>query len=275
MLTLVIGRSSNLSARLAASLGECRLVSARELTSDSLTASIPDADYRVVINSFQPAARLRDLSDPVGFVDLSLGVTARVLQAVVGTRCVKLVYTSSASVYGNNVSCTEVDPCQAGDLHSGLKVANENLVRGFCESQGIDATVARLFNMYGGQDHFSVVAKLVGAVQTGGVLQVTNDGNAVRDFVHIDDVVSTYQALLVTANVPVMNVASGVGVSVRTIVDAVRFHGFALDTVSRPRAEIRVSTADVSRLSEVIDVASFTHVVDYVLSELNLTSASA
>lgn len=274
MLTLVIGRSSNLSTRLAASLKECCLIPARGLTSESLAAFIPDDDYRVVINSFQPSARLRDLSDPVSFVELSLGVTAQVLQAVVGTRCVRLVYTSSASVYGNNVSCAEDDPCLAGDLHSALKVANENLIRGFCKDQGIDATVARLFNMYGGDDHFSVVAKVVDAVRSGSVLPVTNDGNAVRDFVHIDDAVATYQALLATRNLPVVNVASGVGVSIRTIVDAVRFHGFLLNTISRPRTEIRVSTADVRRLSGLVDVGSFTHVVDHVLADLRGLSAS-
>jgi UDP-glucose 4-epimerase len=268
VLTLVVGRSSNLSTRLASSLGECILVSARGLTPASLAALIPPDDYRVVINSFQPSARLGDLSDPVAFVDLSLGVTARVLEAVAGTRCVKLVYTSSASVYGNNVSCAEDAPCQAGDLHSGLKVANENLVRGFCTEQGIDATVARLFNMYGGEDNFSVVAKVVAAVMTGSVLPVANDGNAVRDFVHIDDVVETYRKLLQTTALPVVNVASGVGVSVRTIVDAIRFHGYPLETVSRARAEIRVSTADVTLLSRLVDVGSFTHVVDHVLAEL-------
>lgn len=272
MLTLVVGRSSNLSTRLAATLDDCLLVSARHLTVDSLAATLPDREYQVVINSFQPSARLRDLSDPVRYVDLSLGVTARVLQALVGTRCLKVVYTSSASVYGNNVSCSESDPSQAGDLHSGLKVANEHLVRGFCQDQGIDATVARLFNMYGAEDTFSVVAKVLAAVRTGSVLSVANDGNAVRDFVHIDDVVSTYRALLQTSALPVVNVASGVGVSVRTIVDDVRLHGYRLETVSQPRQEIRVSTADTSLLSGLVDASGFTQVVDHVLTELERSS---
>lgn len=269
MLTLVVGRSSNLSTRLAAGLEDCRLVSARDLTVESFAAALPDEDFRVVLNNFQPSARLRDLTDPVGYVDLSLGVTARVLQALAGSRCVKVVYTSSASVYGNNVSCAETDPSQAGDLHPGLKVANEHLVRGCCAEQGIDVTVARLFNMYGGDDTFSVVAKVLDAVRTGSVLPVTNDGNAVRDFVHIDDVVRTYRALLEARDLPVVNVASGVGVSVRTVVDAVRLHGHRLETVSRPRQEIRVSTADVSRLATLVDVAAFTDVVDHVLAELD------
>lgn len=272
MLTLVVGRSSNLSARLAASLDDCLLVSARNLLVDSFAATLPDQEFRVVINSFQPSARLRDLSDPVGYAELSLGVTARVLQALVGSRCKKVVYTSSASVYGNSVSCAESDPSQAGDLHSGLKVANEHLVGGFCRDHDIDATVARLFNMYGADDTFSVVAKVLAVVRTGSILPVFNNGNAVRDFIHIDDVVRIYRALLETSGLPVVNVASGTGVSVRTIVDAVRVHGYRLETVSEPRQEIRVSTADVSLLSRLLDVAGFTQVVDHVLAELESSS---
>ncbi len=272
MLTLVVGRSSNLSTQLAASLDECWLVPARDLTAEAFAALLPDRDFRVVINSFQPSAQLRDLSNPVRYGDLSLGVTTRVLQALAGSRCRKVVYTSSASVYGNNVSCAESDPSQAGDLHSGLKVANEHLVRGFCLDHGIDSTVARLFNMYGAHDTFSVVAKVLAVVRTGATLPVTNDGNAVRDFIRIDDVVRIYRALLETSALPVVNVASGTGVSVRTIVDAVRLHGYRLRTVSRPRQEIRVSTADVSLLSGLVDVAGFTQVVDHVLAELENSS---
>jgi len=219
MLTVVVGRSSNLSEGLAAAIPDCQLVSARALTRERLAATVPRSNFRVVVNSFQPASRLRDLSDPVGYVDLSLGVTARVLETVAGRGCAKVVYTSSASVYGNSVSCRETDRSRAGDLHSGLKVANEHLVREFCEREGIDCTIVRLFNMYGGRDGFSVVAKVLAAVRTKAALSIVNDGNAVRDFVHIDDVVALCLAAA-TNDHPhrVLNAGSGQATQLRALV---------------------------------------------------------
>ena len=270
MLTVVVGENSNLSRRLAARLPDCRLVSARTLGSpDEVRRALPgDREYSLVVNSFRAAPQLWDVRDPIDYVDLSLGLTARLLEAVVETPCRKVLYTSSASVYGDDVRCREGERPRAGDLHSGLKLANEQLVLRFCALHRIDATVARLFNMFGGTDRFSVVSKIIQAVRDGQELAVTNEGRAVRDFVYVDDVVTSYQALLSARSVPVLNVASGVGVSIRTIIDGVRLHGHSLRVVSYARDEISVSTADVSLLRGMVDVTAFVPVVDYVVAAL-------
>jgi nucleoside-diphosphate-sugar epimerase len=273
MLTLIVGRTSNLSERLSSRLQHCVRIPARNLTQERLAPLLPNREYQLIINSFQPATQLQDLSNPVDYVDLSIGVTARVLDAIAGTKCIKLIYTSSASVYGDNVDCKESSAPCATELHSGLKLANEQLVARACQNLGIDATIVRLFNMYGGQDRFSVIAKILAAIQTGAVLTIANDGNAVRDFIHIDDVVHTYEAVLHARGVPVLNVASGVGVSVRTILDALHYHGHNLATRSRKRDEIRVSTADVDLLSGLIDCSKFTSVIDYVLMKAEGSSS--
>lgn len=270
MLTVVVGENSNLSQRLAARLPECQVLSGRALkTVAEVRRAVPDnREYALVINSFRSASWLRDVSDPTAYVDLSIALTARLLEAVVETPCRKVIYTSSASVYGDDVRCREDSRARASDLQSSLKLANEQLVLRFCELHRLDATVARLFNMYGGRDHFSIVSKVIEAVRTGSTLGLTNGGRAVRDFVHVDDVVTSYRALLSAHSVPVVNVASGVGVSIRTIIDGVQLHGHPLRTVSTSRDEISVSAAEVSILGEMVDVAGFTQVLDYVVTEL-------
>ena len=271
MLTVVVGENSNLSQRLAARLPDCRLISARTLGSPAdVRRAIPrDREYSLVINSFRTAPQLWDVSDPVDYMDLSLGLTARLLEAIVGTPCRKVVYTSSASVYGDDVHCREEGQARAGDLHSALKLANEQLVLRFCGLHRIDATIARLFNMYGGADRFSVVSKIIQAARDGRELAVTNEGRAVRDFVYVDDVVTSYQALLNARSIPVVNVASGAGVSIRTIIDGVRLRGYSLRVVSDERDEISVSTADVSILRAMVDVTAFTQVMDHVVTALD------
>jgi nucleoside-diphosphate-sugar epimerase len=268
MKTVIVGRTSNLSAGLSATLPESVLLSARELTSVDVKSVLPREPFVLVMNHFQPASRLGDVSSPNAYVQLALTTTARLLEGIADCDCRKILYTSSAAVYGDNVACKEDDVPRAANLHAALKISNEHLVRDVCANRGLDCTVVRLFNLYGGQDKFSIVAKLVAAVRSKTPLVLANEGNAIRDFVHLDDVLACYRTLLEHRDLPTVNVATGVGTSVRSIVDAVRLRGHRLDTTSVRSNEIRVSTADVSRLSEVVEVEGFVKVIDHVLSEL-------
>lgn len=269
MKTVIIGRSSNLSAALAATLLDSVLLSARELAAVDVRSVLPQEPFVLVMNHFQPASRLNDLTSPTSYLQLALTITGRVLEGIAEFDCRKVLYTSSAAVYGDNVACREDDIPRAANLHAGLKVSNEHLVRGFCTDHGVDHTVVRLFNLYGGNDQFSIVARIVAAVRSGQPLVLANQGNAIRDFVHLDDVVTSYRSLMELRGLPTVNVATGEGTSVRSIVDAVRLRGHRLQTTSvRSSSEIRISTADVERLSEVVDITRFVRVIDYVLSEL-------
>jgi UDP-glucose 4-epimerase len=269
MKTVILGRDSNLSRALAQRIPRTALISARALLSGEADLGLDGSPTRVILNSFQPATRLRDVDDPIGYVDRAIGATARALDACVRSGGVeRLIYTSSASVYGDNIECRESDAPRGSGLHSGLKVANEALVRQVCAGHGIDATVVRLFNMYGGNDRFSIISKVIAAARDGHALTLVNEGNAIRDFIHIDDVVSSYLALLETRDVPIVNVASGRGVSIRNLVDALALHGTHISTSSIRRDEIRVSTANVERLSRYVDPDTFTRVVDHVLAQV-------
>lgn len=267
MKTVIIGRRSNLSVALAAALDDVQVVSA----TDVLDGTGPDCGsgpLRVVINAFQPATRLRDYSAPVDYVERAIGVTARVLAELAELDVRRVVYTSSASVYGDNILCSEDDPARPTDLHASLKLANEHLVRNVCRERGVPHTVARVFNMYGGDDRFSIISKVIRAVRRGETLTLVNGGNAIRDFVHIDDVVASFRAILDATERETINVASGRGVSIAGMLDSVRRAGFEVSTTNITRSEIKISTANVERLGELVDTGAFTRVEDHILAVL-------
>ena len=89
--------------------------------------------------------------------------TENLMEEVLNSEIEKVVYTSSSSVYGNNKSCVEADLPKPLSLHATLKLANEKLVSQFCLAEGVDYTIARVFNMYGGYDEFSIVSKIIKA----------------------------------------------------------------------------------------------------------------
>jgi UDP-glucose 4-epimerase len=274
--TLVVGARSNLSRHLARGLpGEVRLVATADVLAGRLPSLLPAAPYRLVLNNFPPATALGDLGSPSRYVADAVDATALALEAVVGTACRQVVYTSSASVYGDNVCCHEDHPLSGGSLYAALKMANERLVATVCGDHDLPSTTVRLFNLYGGDDRFSVLSKVVARVRDGQPLVVTNAGRAVRDFVHVQEATRAYAAILRADAPAVVNVGSGVGTSVGMVLDAVALHGFALRTVPVQRTEISFSVADVSRLTALDPGLTFRPVVDHVLAELSADPAAA
>jgi len=170
---------------------------------------------------------LGDISNPEEYIARSISTTSKALSYIVkrGLKIDRLIYTSSSSVYGNNMFCRESDTLQPLSLHSSLKIANERLVSNFCREVGIDYTITRIFNMYGGDDNFSIVSKIIDSYRGGDRLTIFNNGSAIRDFIHIDDVVYIYNRLLSLRNrAKVLNIGLGVGISVADILKFLEEH---------------------------------------------------
>lgn len=267
MKTVIVGRDSNVSRHLAAKLSDCALVSARELLSDPrLLDQFRGEPVRIVVNAFRPSDRIRETADRESFVSESMLPLARVLDSCRRLEVDRLIYSSSASVYGANPDCHEDDQPAPGNVHAALKLASEILVDQACSEDGHTFTIARLFNVYGGGDTFSVISKLIRAVRGAEVLTVLNEGRSARDYVHVDDVVATYLALLDHPSPPPrVNVGSGRGVSLRELLDVLRSAGIEPATSSVTRPELERSIASVGRLRRIIDPASFQRVEDYLL----------
>jgi len=269
MKTYLIGAASNLSQRMHTQIDDTHLLSVREILS-SVDFKFADSEpFNLVINAFWPATKLRDVSEPEKFVNVSLTSTAKILYALKDSNVNKLFYTSSASVYGDNKNCSEQDDPKPKSLHAALKLANEQLVKTFCEQNSIAFTIARVFNLYGGEDEFSILSKIIACQKSGQTLTVVNEGSSVRDFIHIDDVVKAYAALLKNqTNEAIINIASGKGRSVLSMLVHMRKNGFQLETENIQRDEISLSVADVSILNKYFDTSSMRDPRDYIVDIL-------
>jgi len=272
MLNIIIGKRSNLSNHLLESLDNAMAIS-----SGQAIQALSQLDWNqinkvnLILNQFQPATRLNDLSSPAEYIDNAISTTANILTFIKdkSIKVNKVVYTSSSSVYGNNESCVETDIPQPLSLHATLKLANEKLVSQFCSAEGIDYTIARVFNMYGGDDEFSIVSKIIKAYKNQQSISLINDGNASRDFIHISDVVEAYKCVLASSGIDVVNVASGQGKSVRVILDYLFERDIEISTSNAERDEISVSIANNATLKTMLTPHyQFKSVEDYVLSEL-------
>lgn len=272
--TLIIGKNSNLSHELFKAMPDCILLSSRELSSNiDLLSPYKVKKINLIFNNFQTATALNDLVNTVQYIENSIGITSKVLEYFKETPIEKIIYTSSSSVYGNNIFCSENDPLIPLSLHASLKVSNEKLIQTYCRDRGIDCTVTRIFNMYGGNDRFSIISKIIHAFQNDEKLTVINNGNAIRDFIHINDVVDTYRMLLTSSSIPVINIGSGNGTSIKNILEFLRNHHIYLKTQTLQRDELKTSTANNAIMITLLGSPVFKDVETYLLDQLTKSSS--
>lgn len=224
----------------------------------------------LIFNNFQRATHLNNLDNAEEYITNSILITVKVLDFFKATEINKILYTSSSSVYGNNILCNEKDELKPMNLHASLKVANEKLIEKFCNDNSVDYTIARIFNMYGGDDNFSVISKIIKAYKQNEELTIVNNGNAIRDFIHIDDVVDIYAKLLDIKSLKVTNIGTGNGSSIKNILDFLVNNGVDIKIKSIFRDELKISTADIRLLGEVVNKENFIEIEDYLKKELIL-----
>ena len=270
----IIGKGSNLSSFLSKKIINSKLISSREILTniEELNVLKDNLPINIIFNNFQPATKLNEFVNLENYVVNSILTTSKVLDFIKNNQIVvnKIIYTSSSSVYGNNILCNENDELKPMNLHASLKVANEKLVEKFCIENSIDYTIARIFNMYGADDNFSIISKIIKAYKNNEELNIVNNGNAIRDFIHIEDVVDIYSKILDKKDIKILNIGSGNGSSIKNILDFLNNHNIKIKTKNIQREELKISTADISKLKELLKKDTFFGVEDYLKKELNI-----
>ena len=270
----IIGKGSNLSSFLSKKIINSKLISSREILTniEELNVLKDNLPINIIFNNFQPATKLNEFVNLENYVVNSILTTSKVLDFIKNNQIKvnKIIYTSSSSVYGNNILCNENDELKPMNLHASLKVANEKLVEKFCIENSIDYTIARIFNMYGGDDNFSIISKIIKAYKNNEELNIVNNGNAIRDFIHIEDVVDIYSKILDKKDIKILNIGSGNGSSIKNILDFLNNHNIKIKTKNIQRKELKISTADISKLKKILKKDTFFEVEDYLKKELNI-----
>lgn len=181
---------------------------------------------------FHLAARniIASTKDPFEDYRTNIGGTLNVLQAARKYRPERVVYTSSASVYGNPkyLPINEDDRISLLTPYSVSKFSGEGYCQAFYESYNLSITVLRYSNIFGtGQDpmnpYCGVVAKFMQSAQQGRFLEIHGDGQQTRDFTYIEDAVEAtiLSALSAKADGEIFNVATGIETSVNALASSI------------------------------------------------------
>ena len=271
-MTIVIGKDSNLSNHLIDKLNNLTVISSRDIMSDvNVLSKYKDQEINLIFNNFQPAIKLNEMVNAEEYTMNCIGVTSKILNYCLtgNIKMNKIIYSSTAAVYGDNKCSVETDELKPSSLHASLKVSNEKLIEKFCVDNKIDYTIARVFNMYGGNDEFSIISKILLAIRKNKELTIINNGNSIRDFIHVQDVADIYVKLIDIKNVRVLNIGTGIGKSVKNIIESFKKYDANINAKYIFLNEIKTSTANIEILSKLLNKKSFIQIEDFIKQELS------
>jgi len=127
--------------------------------------------------------------------DVNIAGTFNVLEACVKHKVKKLIYSSSASVYGDavEVPMTEEHPFNNKNFYGATKISGEAMCTAFNDRYNLNIIGLRYMNVYGpGQDQHAVYSGVVpivlNKIDRGEAPTVNGDGTQAYDFIYVRDV---------------------------------------------------------------------------------------
>lgn len=153
--------------------------------------------------------------------------TFNVLQASVAKNVSRLVYSSSASVYGDAVSepMAEDHPFMNKNFYGATKIAGEAMATAFHHRYGLDFVGLRYMNVYGPRQDYqgayiAVIMKMLDAIDRGEGPTIMGDGSEAFDFVAVEDCAyANVQAMKSSATAQFYNVGTGKRTSLKEVAE--------------------------------------------------------
>lgn len=135
--------------------------------------------------------------------DVNIAGTFNVLEACVKHKIKKLIYSSSASVYGDavEVPMTENHPFNNKNFYGATKIAGEAMCTAFHDRYSLEVIGLRYMNVYGpGQDQHAVYSGVVpimlNKIDANQTPVINGDGSQAYDFIYVEDVARANVAAL-------------------------------------------------------------------------------
>ncbi len=127
--------------------------------------------------------------------EVNIAGTFNVLEACVKHKVKKLIYSSSASVYGDavHVPMTEEHPFNNKNFYGATKIAGEAMCTAYNDRYNLEIIGLRYMNVYGpGQDQHAVYSGVVpivlNKIDKGEEPTVNGDGSQAYDFIYVEDI---------------------------------------------------------------------------------------
>lgn len=246
---------------------------------DAMARTITDHQCEAVIHFAGYKAVGESMAEPLKYYEVNIGGSERLLSAMRETGVKKLIFSSSATVYGEpqSLPIPEDHPLSATSVYGHTKLVIEEMLRALAKSDPEWAiAILRYFNPVGahasgliGEDPADTPNNLMPYVSQVAVgrrphLTVfgndypTPDGTGVRDYIHVCDLAEGHVAALDLLDEPqctALNLGTGTGYSVMEMVqafEAASGRTVPFEIAGRRSGDIASCYADATRAREVM-----------------------
>ena len=206
------------------------------------------------------------VSEPRSAWEVNTLGTWNVVEACLAAGVKRLVYSSSASVYGNALvtPMTEDHPFNNRTTYGATKIANEQMLRAIYEQHKFPYVGLRYMNIYGPRmdyrgTYVSVIMKVLDRIFSGQRPIIFGDGSQVYDFVYVEDVAdANVRAMEADCADECFNIGMGIGTSINELVSILlELTGSSLAPEYRPDAQSFV-THRIGSIDKARDLLNFT-----------------
>lgn len=236
---------------------------------DNLAQAKQDSRVQVIENSITNLDLLRELMqgtdyvfhlaalwlyecvhEPRSALEVNVGGTYNIIETAQQAGVKKIVYSSSASVYGDALftPMTEDHPFNNRTMYGATKIAGEQFFRAFYEQHKLGYVGLRYMNIYGPRmdykgTYVSVIMKVLDRIDQRQPPIIFGDGSQAYDFIHVDDVArANILALKSEATDEFFNVGMGVKTTINELVHMLlEITGSDLEPEYRPQAQMFVT----------------------------------
>ncbi|MCD6595500.1 NAD-dependent epimerase/dehydratase family protein [bacterium] len=196
--------------------------------------------------------------------DINTLGTYNVVKSAIENRVKKVIFFSSAAVYGDNqnVPLSEKSVANPKSIYGLTKLDGEFLIRNYAENSGLKYVIMRTFNAYGPRQRLdsqysAAIPSFIISAANNRPITIYGDGNQTRDFIYAADVAECAVFFAENANAAgIYNLGSGSEISILDIAEnIVRIASpdkqIPIKFDSPRPGDIYRSVADVSKLQEL------------------------
>ena len=249
-------------------IGDIRTINWKEVNLKNMDAVVHLAAKISVIES---------INDSKTYNEVNVKATERLFQACRDAKVRKIIFASSAAVYGKSQNKIKVvgEEGRLASPYALTKMKGEEIANKL-ETNDSNFISIRLFNIYGpGQEvkgpYSSAIPLFIHKILNGDIIKIYGDGNQTRDFIHVKDVCSTILSLI-DSEIKLsktINLGSGNGISInkllRIIIKIFENEGIDIPNINYENeriGDVRHSIADVNELIEYVDLNDFVKIED-------------
>lgn len=228
---------------------------------ESLTPILADHDAVIHLAGFIEVGE--SVKDPVKFAQNNIINSVKLLEAMRQVNVTKIVFSSSACVYGvpAKLPISEDDPLGIQSNPYGVtKIAIENFCTVYHQIYGFDCLILRYFNPYGPgelhQPETHAIPNFIKAALAKKPIPLYWQGEQIRDFIYVEDLARAHTNVLGLSGLHYFNVGTEIGVKVIDVLKTIfKIAGYEVpinDLGERP-GDVPANYASSKKLQKTIN----------------------